>query len=52
MIAQERVIGLEQKNRELNEALKLIKKGNYSGDELRDEMDSMLPANMDLQYKL
>ena len=55
LIAQDRMVGLEEKNRKLQEMIAKVKNGNMqTTSNNNDDMDQydLAPENMNLQYKL
>ena len=53
LVAQDRMVGLEEKNRKLQEMIAKVKNGNMQTTS-NDDMDQydLAPENMNLQYKL
>ena len=54
LVAQDRMVGLEEKNRKLQEMITKVKNGNMQTTSNNDDMDQydLAPENMNLQYKL
>ena len=55
LVAQDRMVGLEEKNRKLQEMIAKVKNGNMqTTSNNNDDMDQydLAPENMNLQYKL
>lgn len=54
LVAQDRMVGLEEKNRKLQEMIAKVKNGNMQTTSNNDDMDQydLAPENMNLQYKL